>query len=422
MMLGIRFVAGLGTLAAAVAAVTTAEAGGFAIREQSAYGQGSAFAGIAAGGSLSSMFWNPATLSEVEGWLETESVGTGIFPSSEVDVNPFGMFPGSSEGDIAQDAFVPASYFAYRLNERIVFGVGVNAPFGLVTNYPDASILRAFGIAGTSDVFSLNVNPAVSFQVTDWLSLGVGAQIQYLDVRLTNQFLPGLGVSTLDGNDVAFGLTAGVLVTPMPGTEIGLGYRSRLAHELDGDLETPLGTFDVTADKLDLPDIVTLGIRQRITDRFRVMVGAEWSNWSNLGVVEVEADAAPIAFGLPFEYNDGWFFSAGGEFDVTPRLTARAGVGYELSPLDDENRNFRLPDNDRLWLAAGGSFKASERFSVDLGYTYIQAADTDLVAAPAGGPIANGPFSGEADSHVHILAAGLTFKLGGPAADAPIYK
>ena len=36
------------------------------------------------------------------------------------------------------------------------------------------------------------------------------------------------------------------------------------------------GDFDVKYDGVNLPDIVTLGVRQRITDRFRVMAGAEW--------------------------------------------------------------------------------------------------------------------------------------------------
>ena len=45
-------------------AATAANAGGFALREQSAAGQGSSFAGIAAGGALSSMYWNASTMTQ----------------------------------------------------------------------------------------------------------------------------------------------------------------------------------------------------------------------------------------------------------------------------------------------------------------------------------------------------------------------
>ena len=62
-----------------VIATAQASAGGFGIREQSAYGQGTSFAGIAAGGALSSMFWNPATMTQVPG-IQSESVVSGLIP------------------------------------------------------------------------------------------------------------------------------------------------------------------------------------------------------------------------------------------------------------------------------------------------------------------------------------------------------
>jgi long-chain fatty acid transport protein len=394
--------------AAAIAATSVAQAGAFAIREQSACGQGSSFAGVAAGCSLSSMFWNPATLSSVEG-IEIEAVATGVFPFSDVTVDA--PVP-SDEGDIAQDALVPAGYAAYRLNDRVVFGIGVNSAFGLTTQYDSTSLLRAVGIAGTSEVFSLNANPAIAVQLNDWLALALGAQIQFIDVRLTAQALPApLGISTIEGDDFGFGLTAGVLVTPAPGTEIGLGYRSRINHELDGELRSGIGTFDITGDGLDLPDTVTFGIRQRIGNAFRVMAGAEWSNWSRFDTVTV---TGPATIPLPFEYDDGWFFSLGGEYDITQNATLRAGIGYELSPIDDDVRTYRLPDSDRLWLSAGGSFRASDRVTFDAGYTFILADEADILPAGGGGPIPNGPFAGENEGRVHIISAALRVKFGGP--------
>ncbi|HWT31395.1 MAG TPA: outer membrane protein transport protein [Propylenella sp.] len=418
-----------GSAALALTAASAAQAGGFAIREQSAYGQGSSFAGIAAGGSTSSMFWNPATLAGVS-VFELETVASGVFINTEVDVlgpealtvplppplPPLSIPTGAphDEGDIGQDAVIPAKYAGYRLTDAVVLGIGVNGGFGLVTNYTDDSPLRDFGVSGTSDVFSLNVNPALSIELADWLAVGLGAQIQHIDLRLTNQTLPGTGdTAEISGDDVGFGLTAGVLITPMPGTEIGLGYRSFIDHELDGETEIAGEAEDSSLDGFDLPDIVTFGIRQRITDRFRVMAGAEWSNWSRFEEAHLTFD--DVEETLPFEWNDGWFFSLGGEFDVTDRVALRAGIGYELSPLDDENRSYRLPDNDRLWLSAGASFKATDRLSFDLGYSFITAEDSDLLAAEdfgGDGPTANGPFFGEAESQVHVIAVALKVKLG----------
>jgi long-chain fatty acid transport protein len=397
--------------AASLSAAAVAQAGAFAIRTQSAYGQGLSFAGIAAGGSLSSIFWNPANLAAVRG-LQLELVGTGVLPDIHVKLDPVPAlgFSGSDEGNIAQNAFVPAGYAAYRLNDRVVLGVGLNSPFGLITEYGDDSILSQTGVAGKSEVFSLNVNPVASLELTKWLALALGAQIQYFDARLTRQALGALGISRVEGDDVGFGLTAGVKVTPRPGTALGLGYRSFVDHDLDGTLETPnAGNFDVKYANVTMPDLVTLGIRQTITDRFRVMAGAEWSNWSRFDTVEVKNGPAPID--LQFNYDDGWFISLGGEFDLTPRLSVRSGIGYEWGPIDDNVRTYRVPDGDRLQLSAGVSYRLDERFSFDLGYSFAALEDMSIRAADAGGPDANGPFSGRADTHIHYIAAALRVKL-----------
>jgi long-chain fatty acid transport protein len=396
--------------ALSLATVSVAQAGGFAVRPQSAYGQGVAFAGIAAGGSLSSMFWNPASLADVER-LEIEVVGTAIFPQGHVKLDPQPGFPGADEGNIGHNTIVPAGYAAYRLNPRVVVGVGVNTPFGLETRYGGSSVLYQNGIAGKSEVYSLNVNPAVAVQITDWLAVALGAQIQYFDARLTRQFLgSALGASTLDGDDVGFGFTAGVRVTPLPGTEIGIGYRSFIDQDLHGKLQTTnAGTFDVKYKDVNLPDVVTFGVRQRITDRFRVMAGAEWTNWSRFDTVHVQGGPTPID--LPFEYNDGWFFSGGGEFDVTEQVSVRAGLGYELSPIDNDNRTYRVPYNDGFLLSAGVSYRLNDRFSFDLGYSYFAVEDMNILAGGAGGPTSNGPFSGRADDYAHYLAVAIKVKL-----------
>ncbi|MEP2581037.1 MAG: outer membrane protein transport protein, partial [Roseibium sp.] len=52
----------------------TAHAGGFALREQSAYFQGMSFAGYGTtGGGISSMYWNPASLMGAQQGLTVEA-------------------------------------------------------------------------------------------------------------------------------------------------------------------------------------------------------------------------------------------------------------------------------------------------------------------------------------------------------------
>ena len=96
------------------------------------------------------------------------------------------------------------------------------------------------------------------------------------------QFRTSLSIAQFKGDDWAFGATAGITVEPAAGTTIGLGYRSRLTHDLDGDFKTDLDRYrSVDAiGTVNLPDIVTLSLRQEMTPNTRLLGTVQWENWS----------------------------------------------------------------------------------------------------------------------------------------------
>jgi long-chain fatty acid transport protein len=393
--------------AAVVVSAGSALAGGFAIREQSATSQGASFAGNGvAGDSISAMFWNPSAVTSAEG-LVTESHATIIIPKSELNVDYgrtntddlFGIT--GNGGDVGIDAFVPASYVAYQVNEDLYLGVSVNAPYGLAT-HSEKPWVGQFD-HDRAKVFSVNVTPTVGYKINDFVSIGVGAQIQYMKVNV--QSVTPVGAQELEGDDFGFGLTAGVTLTPMDGTEIGIGFRSAIDHELEGT--QAIGAFptaDISAG-VTLPESVNLSLRQRINEQFTLLASAEWTNWSRLGTVPITGGSGA----LTFEYEDGWFFAVGGEYDYNENLTLRAGLAYELSPVTDEHRSMRLPDNDRLWLSAGASYDFGNGLSLDAAYTHIFVNDA-AVDQTSFGLLR---YAGEAEGSVDIMSVSLRYKLGG---------
>src|SRR5262249_59440800 len=82
----------ISSAAAVLSLASPVLAGGFEIREQSSYFQGTSFAGAAAGGqSLSSIFWNPAASAYVGYGLTTDSNLSVIFARSNIDVTGIGV-------------------------------------------------------------------------------------------------------------------------------------------------------------------------------------------------------------------------------------------------------------------------------------------------------------------------------------------
>ena len=128
---------------------------------------------------------------------------------------------------------------------------------------------------------------------------------------------------------------------------------------------------------VNLPDIVSLGLRQRLSSQWTALGTVEWSNWSRIGNSNIllPNGSAALAGNAPviihFQYKDGWFFSTGAEYEWDNRTTLRAGVGYEKSPVTDQVRVPGIPDNDRIWLSLGGTYKFSPKMSFDVAYSHV---------------------------------------------------
>jgi len=231
-----------GTAFCDLTAPSEAHAGGFGVREQSAYFLGSAFAGSAAGGEISSVFWNSAATAALPGCNASSSY-SGVFASGD-EVGRAGLFvsgvPGVAPGltptsaDIGRDGFVPSSFVTCQLSDQLYVGLGLNAPFGLLTK-PDNTAWAGSPIAITSRVFSVDINPTLAYKLTPELTIGVGAQIEYFKLRLNHGAFDSLvGTRAFDATDWGVGATAGVLWQPRATTAIGLGYRSAVGIDAEG--------------------------------------------------------------------------------------------------------------------------------------------------------------------------------------------
>jgi long-chain fatty acid transport protein len=426
---------GTTTLVALVVGTTQAVAGGFAVREQSAWGEGSSYAGVAAGGSVSAMFWNPATTTQT-GKFALEASASVLFPeSTQTGTNNLPAVLGINDGipNSAIAAIVPSSYTAMQLNDRLWLGFSLNSPFGLSVGFQNPNWAGAF-YGQSSTVKSYNASPSVAYKIADWISVGVGFQAQYAQVNLKDGAgfmappIPAtVNLVQLTGDGWGFGWTAGVTLTPTPWTQIGVGYRSAIDQSLGGSFTTngvgapatpgPAGTT------VKLPDSASLGVRQRVNNQLTLLGTVEWTGWKRIGTVTFtqpngQAVLAP-PFGtpvtIPFQYQDGWFYSLGVEYVAAPAWTFRGGVGFEKSPITDQVRVPLLPDNDRTWYSVGATNKLTNIISVDLAYSFVDVKNTPLNVV-AGNPSFNGlvTYTGTAKSSISIFSVGVKFKLDDP--------
>jgi long-chain fatty acid transport protein len=423
----------------------SAHAGGFGVREQSTTFLGSAFAGSAAGGDLSSMYWNPAAVAAAGPGCSTASSYSLIIGRSDATADG-GLFatgaplapgvaaPGLSPDstDVGSDVLVPATYLGCQVTDKLFVGVALNSPFGFLTK-PDDTGWAGSPFAITSKVFSADVAPTVAYRLTPTLTLGAGVQVEYFRLRLTHGAFPSplgplSGARQYEAEDVGVGGTAGLLWQPLPGTSLGLGYRSAVGVDAGGWFRRNPGLTSGPAVSthaeagLTLPEEVTASFRQAVAPDWAVLGTVEWTNWSRLGDVSAEGGGCGpggVCEVLNLNYRDGWYYSLGAEYAYSPVLTLRAGVAYETSPITDRTRDILLPDSNRVFLNAGASYRYSEHIVLDVGYSHIFFEDAPFcIANPATGsthcssstPPAAVLLRGDSDTAVDIVSLGFRYR------------
>ena len=396
------------------------------MREQSASAQGASFAGSAAGFDLSSMYWNPAAVTSKDG-TNSESHASLILGQFRMSAtggalnNPL-VSPGTAtyspdSGNSAAPALVSSSYVNYQFG-NFYLGLSINAPFGLTTK-PERE-WQGQSLGRTSKLLTVNAAPTVGYKIMPGISIAVGAQIQYIDAKLSSVLAgtpsAALGALTVEGDDIGYGFTAGVMLEPTSSTKIGLGFRSSVSHTLEGDQKNNLTRSNITAE-VDLPEIVTLSLRQRVNPRLTFLGTIEWTNWSRIQSIDIKCatvdGVACVANGqtlsaLELNYDDGWFFAGGMEYAVSPSLLVRTGLAYEVSPARDAtSRTVRIADNDRIWASIGATYQWNEHTAFDVAYSHVFVKDGEIIqgATPVGPALI-----ADVESSADILSASMKIK------------
>ncbi len=448
------WVCGLAGLATTIS--LGANASGFSLIEQSASSMGTAYANGSAGiDDASTIFFNPASMTRLAG--KNLSGGAHVV-RSDVDFSgkayynpdnpafqqgplaPLAGSPidGKSSDNLGETGVIPHGAYSQQYNDRIWFGLSVNGPYGLRTEYSDNWVGRYNAIK--SELTTVNINPSVAFKINEHASVGFGVSAMYADGELTNAIdgglvaalkgtpLPGWvpgsntydGKAKLTGNDWGYGYNMGILLEPSDRTRLGIAYRSKVNLTIDGDAKVsglPAGLDYKQNAKLDLslPDSLSLSGVHQLTPQWAIMADVTWTNWSRLNQLDVKVqggaqsvtqlqwnDSTRFSVGTTYKYNESWLFRTGVAFDQTPVPSAKL-------------RTARIPDANRTWLAIGANYKLNKQLSFDLGYAHLFVDNPDIKSADAYDPgtgLNTGfhTLDGSYDASVDILSAQVNWR------------
>ena len=472
----IKYILPAVTAASLLLVSAQSSAAGFAIIENSASGMGNSFAGGAASAEDASTVWfNPAGMMRVRdevlvaahiispnaAYTDTGSTISApmSFISASSDLDPTNT-DRTAEG--GKNALVPNFFMVKELNKDLKFGLGINVPFGLGTDYDDDWVGRYHGVK--SDVMSLNINPSIAGQ-SGKISYGFGINAQYVHVELSSAIDLGTlckaqeasvinptptfpsgycsdrgitpqgsdGFADLDGSGWAYGYNFGILYNLSDDIRLGISYRSGMDHEVSGDADFSVpgelsfitantGNFlDTTLSAaVTLPASTSYSFFQRLNEKVSIMADYTYTNWSSFEELNIVYDDPDSTDAFPAQspsvtteqWSDSSRIAFGVNYKQSAKWTYRFGLAVDQSPIPSvERRTARIPGNDRTWLSFGASHQIDKERSFSLAYAHLTIDDTpinnDFESSQA---VLNHTLNGVYTASVDILSAQVNWK------------
>jgi long-chain fatty acid transport protein len=407
---------------------------GFDIYEQSgkAVGLGGAFTATA--DDPSAIFFNPAGITQLAG-TQVALGACSIKPSMrfETDGNPvMGTTPGQTWRIRDHTWTIPHAYITHKVNDRVSFGVGSFANFGLGVEWPKDFEGRFSPGATRAILVTNSVSPVVAVNVHPRLSFGIGPYVQYFSIELRNRAFvaPPVPPLTPDRNlaqmvdgrikmdDWDYGLNVGALFKVTERLHFGAAYMSQVRHRIRDGRQQLFSLADGTllihqgaSATITLPAKLRLGLAWK-SEPWTLEAGAEWTEWSSYRTLRADFENGTF-LESDKRWRNVWMVRFGAQYRVNKYLDLRAAILYDESPIPGNTIDPLVPSGDRVAYCLGAGVHVGP-LTVDVGYNYVQ--DKNRRWASPSGDVTLGSFAltrvtGEfKDAYAHVLAVTASYR------------
>ena len=379
--------------AAAIVASLNVSASGIFLQEAVIANAGTAGAGDGVyTRSAAAMWTNPATMSYMG---ESKTTINAMVFDLEMDYQD-----NSSAGDGRGHSVLPSAgaFHAHQITDKLHFGIALGAAGGSSLDY--GSDWAGAALLEDITLTAMQVNPALSYQVNEQLSIGAGVQLGWAAFQQTTSML-----TAKQDTDWAYGYNLGVMYTPTEQLKLGMSYRSKLEHEFNNDVKGLAGGNRSLATDIALPEIVDVSASYSVTERLDLLTSVQLHRWSAWDETVLDFGAAvggnPVG-GIPIkrEWDDVWKLAVGADYQLNSDWRLKAGFSYESSPQDDPSMQWvDVPVGEQYRYSVGASTYWDD-ILVDVFYEYADFGSVDMDRLTIDGTF---------DGRIHFVGISATF-------------
>jgi long-chain fatty acid transport protein len=269
--------------------------------------------------------------------------------------------------------------------------------------------------------------PSLAYRLNDRLSFGAGLNVIYGQQEEKeaprHPVFENDKILKLNTSEKGFGVDLGVFYELRTGTRLGVSYLSEVELQHNEISKTnnlaPLPVDGLsTADRQNQNPGLTLKMPQRVlmsgyhelNDRWAIMANLGWQDWSILNRfamgTRLETDSENIR--AVRSYEDTWHVALGCQYRLNYGMLLTGSAAYDSSLVKKENQAAETVIGDAYRFSFGGQYIWKEVLNLGLGYTFVW--NTDHISNRSNSLLDVNLTSEENNNSLHIMGANLTLK------------
>ena len=326
-------------------------------------------------------------------------------------------------------------YGTYKINEKLSAGLGIYTPFGNSLKWGDnwsgSSLIQdisvsaiyiqptlafkisdqlSFGAGFTYVVGNLELNKSLPLSGLKQMGALAGYSAINSEYAKFSDFSNAEdGQANLQGSPRGYGFNLGLFFKPNDKLSIGLTYRSEVKMKLDKEGEARFTTvssldkyFPDTKFSAELPLIgsLNIGASYKVTENLTIAVDINYNMWDSYKSLDFDfvdetsvtapaLEANPMIPTLvngfpgvnqpilsdsksPKNYKNVFSYRLGVDYKFNQKLNLRAGVYYDLTPIQEDLYSPETPGANKLGLSLGAEYKITSKLSIDASFLYVK--------------------------------------------------
>lgn len=141
------------------------------------------------------------------------------------------------------------------------------------------------------------------------------------------------------------------------------------------------------------PEQVMLSMHYGMGYRLAFMADWGWQNWSQYGTQQILiTNIHPQTISYQLHFQDTWHYALGFSYKISSRYTWTAGVAYDSSPVNEQDRTILLPLDRQIRYATGFQWQYCPQVLLGVAYELLEAGRAPLDQSRG---VLNGRVAGE---------------------------